>query len=163
MLGSLGNVIHSVVVNDDGTVSAGFNSSGGYVYGSLLLTRLSFFVLYLAICIMFPVTRPMLSKYVLVFGISCTLLLIATTPVPVHVATANWIAALSVEVLMYPLALITPHEHQLTVRVGPREMNAAAPLVSVINVRRRQPYPDQHRPHAGAQQPMGHSDSRREQ
>lgn len=116
MLGTLGHAIHAIYETSAGLVS-GFGRNDILIFGSLLLTRVAFFVIYLFVCLRIPLARPMLSKYAAAFAISSVLFLVATVVPYMTVTVGFWIAALVLELLMYPIALMTPHEYQLTVRL----------------------------------------------
>eukprot|EP00045_Choanoeca_perplexa_P016773 m.230725 g.230725 ORF g.230725 m.230725 type:complete len:955 (-) comp17355_c0_seq1:2691-5555(-) len=118
MLGTLGSAIHAV----DETASSlqsGFGENDALIFGSLLMTRLSFLIVYSAICVRIPLTRPMISKYIVFFSISSMFLLAATAADNTRVSRIMWLLTLVLELSMYPLSLVsTPHEFQLTVNTA---------------------------------------------
>ena len=118
MLGTLGHAIHAVEQPSATSVESGFGENDGLIFGSLFLTRLSFLLLYIIIMLRLPLTRPMLLKYVAVFLATTLLFLTAAVCNDSTTAFVLWIVASVFELLMYPLALLTPHEFQLTVNTA---------------------------------------------
>jgi len=119
MLGTLGHAIHSVDgTSDVGGVRSGFGANDGLIFGSLFMTRIVYLALYILVCIKIPLARVMLSKYAAAFAITSIMFLVATVAENEAVRVGFWIAALVIELLMYPVALMTPHEYQLTVNTA---------------------------------------------
>eukprot|EP00049_Salpingoeca_infusionum_P025771 m.21646 g.21646 ORF g.21646 m.21646 type:complete len:933 (-) comp8310_c0_seq1:632-3430(-) len=114
MLATLGHAIHAIDESPTGLIS-GFGLNDGVIFGSLSLCRLCFIITYGAVCWKIKLARPMISKYIMIFALSALLMLVAAVVPSRSAAIATWCAALFLELIMYPIALLTPHEYQLTV------------------------------------------------
>lgn len=117
MIGTLGHAIHTVVATDS-KMTSGLGRKDARIYGSMFMTRISLFAIYFVVCIKIPLARRMLSVFVAILGVSTILYLVATVTATREAGLIIWLIATLLELLMYPIALLTPHEHRLTLNTS---------------------------------------------
>eukprot|EP00051_Salpingoeca_urceolata_P023041 m.386716 g.386716 ORF g.386716 m.386716 type:complete len:569 (+) comp20056_c2_seq1:331-2037(+) len=117
MLGTLGVGVHSV---DDRLTTGDNHGFDVHLLGlflSILMTRVALLATYTLICWQVPLARPMISKYVFCLAVSSVLAIAAAASGSAQVAVIIWSIACALEMLMYPLGLLTPKVYRMTVNM----------------------------------------------